>query len=248
MLDGPAGRENRNGGLRPFDNMKIAELKRELRERKLSAERNRGELDQSLKEHLAGIQRVLALLYDTQITSLSELYLNKYEVSSFDPLHDIKEHIKNLTTELPYHFSKFERKTFCEVVETVHSTKTQMRGSDYRLLVVKLSVSLRGKLRSNLQELLDTLTEISNLFNLSPESRSPRIVLRLYNRSFLHSILCTEKIRIPKKVTVRKFYGKCFHSLSCHSRVLARIISLSSLKYEDEERTFNALSNIGRQT
>ena len=248
VLAGPAGREKRNGGLRPFDNMKVNELKRELKERKLSTAGNRMELEQCLKEHMAGIQRVPALLFGSESTPLSDLYLDKYEVSSSEPLHDIKEHIKNITTELPYHLNDTERKVFCEAVETIQSTKAQMHGSDYRLLAVKLSANLRGKLRPNVQELLDTLSEISHLLYLSPECRNPRSVLRLYNRTFLHCVLCIEMIGIPKKLTVRKFYGKYFHSISCHTPALARIISLSSLNSEDEERTFNAISNICRQT
>lgn len=248
VLAGPAGRESRNGGLKPFHGMSTNELTRELKARKLNSTGSKPVLEARLREELGGIQRVPALLFGCQEAKLADLNLENYEIACSEPLHDIKEHIKNITTELPYHLTEDEKIAFNEHSDNANKSKVQMRGSDYRLLAVTLCSVLRGKVRPKVQLLLDTLTEISHLLYLPPETRCPRLVLRLYNITFLHSILCKEVVGVPKKLTARKFYGKYFHSLSCHTPALARIVSLSTINTEDEERTFNALTNISRQT
>ena len=61
---------------------------------------------------------------------------------------------------------------------------------------------LKEKLRPKIVQLLATLTEISYLIYQEPDKRSPKQVLRLYNTTFLHSILCKDIIGLPKKLTV----------------------------------------------
>lgn len=55
----------------------------------------------------------------------------KYEVASSEPLHGIKEHVKNIVTELPQYLNKEEKEEFMKVTGVITSTKDQMRGSDY---------------------------------------------------------------------------------------------------------------------
>jgi len=49
-----------------------------------------------LREELKGIQRVPALCFPNQTSSLQDLNLAQYEVVPVEPLHDLKEHINNL--------------------------------------------------------------------------------------------------------------------------------------------------------
>ena len=67
-----------------------------------------------------------------------------YEVLPTEPLHDMKEHICNVVSELKHHLSQ-EEKQLCEkTIELVAQTKEQLRGSDYREMAIVLSKQLRG--------------------------------------------------------------------------------------------------------
>ena len=67
-----------------------------------------------------------------------------YEVLLTEPLHDMKEHICNVVSELKHHLSQ-EEKQLCEkTIELVAQTKEQLRGSDYREMAIVLSKQLRG--------------------------------------------------------------------------------------------------------
>lgn len=67
-----------------------------------------------------------------------------YEVLPTEPLHDIKEHISNVVTEIVAHLPDDE-KILCEkTLELVAGTKEQLRGSDYREISIVLAKQLRG--------------------------------------------------------------------------------------------------------
>lgn len=72
---GPAGRRKRNGGIRPFKNMTVAELRAECLARGLNDEGLKKDLQQNLKKQLKGVQRVLALLINEQDKSMEDINL-----------------------------------------------------------------------------------------------------------------------------------------------------------------------------
>ena len=72
---GPAGRRKRNGGIRPFKNMTVAELRAECAARGLCDEGVKKELQETLKEHLKGVQRVPSLLINEQDKSMEDINL-----------------------------------------------------------------------------------------------------------------------------------------------------------------------------
>lgn len=92
------------GILRPFQNLKVRELKSELQARGVHLEKGvlKDELQLKLDDILRGVNRVPALLLTNPTQSLSSLSLEKYEVVASEPLHDLKGHMINLITELPY--------------------------------------------------------------------------------------------------------------------------------------------------
>ena len=49
-----------------------------------------------------------------------------------------------------------------------------------------------------------------------------------------------------KKLTVRKFYGTYFHNITSHAPIQNRLISGRSANTEEQERIFNAITNITR--
>ena len=70
-----------------------------------------------------------------------------YEVLPTEQLHDIKEHISNVVTEIVAHLPE-EEKALCEkAVELVAGTKDQIRGSDYKQMSIVLAKQLKGNIK-----------------------------------------------------------------------------------------------------
>ncbi len=78
VLQGPAGRNKRNAGLKPFKDLLLEELKRECRARGLSTDGRRNELQEILKEEIGGIQRVPAMMFCDQEKTLADLGLGRH--------------------------------------------------------------------------------------------------------------------------------------------------------------------------
>ena len=79
VLAGPAGKSQRNGAIRPFKNLTIAELQRECRARGLCDDGRKKDLEATLKEHLGGIQREPAMLLHNQGKNMKDLHLGIYQ-------------------------------------------------------------------------------------------------------------------------------------------------------------------------
>lgn len=79
------------------------------------------------------------------ITILQMLFqTGNYEVLPTEPLHDVKEHIANVLTELPSHLEKDEKIAFQDIIECSFAGKEKLRGCDYRLAAVIVAQYLRG--------------------------------------------------------------------------------------------------------
>ena len=97
VLRGPAGARRKNGGIHPFQKLKKHELINECHWRGLPAgELLKKDLEANLKEHLAGVHHVPALIFHNQDKSMEESGLNLYEVAPSESLHDLKGHISNI--------------------------------------------------------------------------------------------------------------------------------------------------------
>ena len=75
VLQGPAGRNKRNGGLKPFKGLRLEELRSECRARGLETDGQKKELQEILKEEIGGIQRVPAMMFFDQEKTLEDLGL-----------------------------------------------------------------------------------------------------------------------------------------------------------------------------
>ena len=249
VLEGPAGKKRRNCGVHPFKNMSKEELIRECKGRHLSVDGLlKPALESNLKEVLRGIQRVPALCFPQQECSLQELSLENYEVLPVEPLHDLKEHINNIFKELPKHLNDEEKVLFDEAMEAVLSTKEKLRGSDYRLCCVVLALHLGKHCRLTIKRLLHTLAELCEMLYTPAEKRTPRFILRLHNVTFCHVIAVRKVFQIPQVLTYRKLFGIYYHSITCHAPLTSRIISLSSVDTEEEEREFSTINSISKST
>ena len=104
-----------------FSKLDVETIKRELNQRKVplpcsakdpSKEPTKKELQATLSKTMCGNHRVPALIVNHPTQPLSNHNLESYEVLPVEPLHVIKEHIKNLLDEIPHHLSKKKKKTF----------------------------------------------------------------------------------------------------------------------------------------
>ena len=77
VRQGPAGRSNRNGGLKPFKNLRLEELREECHARGLPTEGNKKDLEEIFKEEMSGIQRVPAMMFFDQEKTLDDVNLGK---------------------------------------------------------------------------------------------------------------------------------------------------------------------------
>ena len=96
--------------------------------------------------------------------------------------------------------------------------------------------------KSQIRDILITLSEAQEIMYLPDNHRSPRTVLRLYLVMFVHMLSIKIHVRGKvKKLTNRKFFGSYYHSLIRHSSRQYRIISDGSINTESEEATFSSL-------
>lgn len=77
VREGPAGRKKRNGGLKPFKNLRLEELREECQARGLPTDGQKKDLLEIFKEEMGGIQRVPAMMIFDQEKTLEEINLGK---------------------------------------------------------------------------------------------------------------------------------------------------------------------------
>lgn len=82
VLQGPAGKNKRNAGLKPFKDLRLEELRDECRARGLESKGQKKELQEILKEEIGGIQRVPAMMFFDQEKKLADLALGKHCILS----------------------------------------------------------------------------------------------------------------------------------------------------------------------
>ncbi|CAG2220767.1 unnamed protein product [Mytilus edulis] len=244
--------ELKKGNLNPFQNLKKDDLIEELESRDIDIHNMlRPELQENLSTLLHGICRPPALMTTNPTLSTHHLNLNNYEIFGMEPLHDLSNFIQNIITELPSHISdKKLQKELEEFSKHTIGDKNQIKGSDARLYLVKLSHFLASSQQTDpsIRQMIDSLLEITNISYSKYNTRSPKQILRLYNQSFLLAINCRNVVGVPSKMTSRKFFGSHFHSVSIHLAEVQRIFNLRSLVTEQEERCFGDLRRISENT
>ena len=111
VLKGKYGKQNSlHKQVKPFSKLSKEELKEELTSRNiLTNETTKKGLENLLNKELKGTQRVPVILIDKPLAEMKEINLEKYEVVSTEPMHDIGGHVSNIFEELPYHISKEDK-------------------------------------------------------------------------------------------------------------------------------------------
>ena len=263
-IKGPAGRKSL---VNPFHDLTKDQLKKEVGDRWIDTFRKDGreptkeQLEQALKHHLKGIHRVPTLFYKNELRTAAAINALFYEIFACEPLHDIKGHILNLWTELKHVLSDKQQEAFEDTLKTAYGGKDKKKGVDYRKSVLMVYFKLVEKaskpnstckpVSPEVEELLYTLVVLCKLSYQSPELRSPKTVLMMYNITFRHACIVLKlfgKKWLSSKTTNEKFYGLYWHSIISHFADTHRIIPLSSLHAEEEERTFSQLNSISEGT
>ena len=243
IISGPAGRKD---SLHPFKDLKVNELKAELRARGMSDEGKKGELQKELAELLGGTTRLPALLHHN--ASVQDLNLEMYEVLCFESLHCLMNHIKNILHELPHHVTDIDTLIKLKEILSVQLSKDKLRGVDYRKTLIYLTIALYPLANREVKLLLVTLCEMAQIYYSQDEKRSPKMILRLHNLCWRHAIQCRRILTPPKSLSYRKLFGLYFHSCITHSSQLLRIASHRSTNAEMFERLFEKISDITSKT
>ncbi len=122
VLKGKYG--NKPGILKPFAGLKKDELQGELCVRGVfDISGKKGELSSILKSILCGAQRVPTILISDPKQPLSKLNLGSYTIVDCEPLHDLKGHLINLFTELPFILYGEHKKIVTKLLQNILFSK-----------------------------------------------------------------------------------------------------------------------------
>ena len=237
---------NKPGCLKPFDNLKVRELKNELQARGVTTPGMlKPKLLSTLTDILQGIQRVPTLLTLDPIQPLSRLNLQKYEVMDCEPLHDLKGHLYNLLPEIPYLLDS-PLNMECQHLLDTTLPKQKVSGAFLRVAAMKPLIKLQhNQVSKCILDLLETIVRISELLHSFDHKRTPKTVLQLYNVSWYHHELCCKLLSSPRKQTCQHFFGIYLHDLVVHAPPIYQQVCLRSMNAESQERLFSQAKHIG---
>ena len=243
-------RDGKKNKVDPFNTMNATQLMKECLDQGLVLPKKctKKELLPVLKEHLRGTYRVPALCHGNEFVSLEASMLKSFEVLSVEILHDLKEHIKNLWTELPHILFPKEKKIFEDTYNRALGNKATKRGCDYRFSLVEMYCKMKGRCQIQVERLLETLVEISEMCYALANKRHMKYVLRIHNITYLHSAICVDLFPKPKVLTHEKLFGQYFHAIAEHLARQSRQVSSKQTYAEQDERYFSGLKGISSTT
>ncbi len=239
---------NKPGSSKPFDKLKVKELREELRARgSFDIDKPAPELRTQLAELLQGIQRVPSLVIHSPTATLASLNLGRYMVVDCEPLHALKGHLTNLFAELP-HILTGDFKETCKTLIEKSLAKDKITGADLRRLAIHVLILFQNHGNDELITLMDTIVRVSSLLYSTDAKRCPRSILQLYNTTWLHHELCVKLFTSPREVSYQKFFGSYLHDLSAHAGQIYEIVCLRSVNAECQERLFGQAKQIALNT
>ena len=206
------------------------------------------ELERDFEDIRLGITNFPALLQDQPQATLQSLHLQQYEVSPTEPLHDLKGHLGNIIEET-LHITTGDVLQELKRIKAAVLNKDTIRCSDLRKALILMYLKLRSlQPDSVLTDLYRTAVDITYFCYDHESIRTPKSVLCLHNRTFLHAHQCSIVFADPKSISQKRMFGRFFHSLTAHAASMFRIISLRSLNTEQHERVFQQSKAITKGT
>ena len=131
-----------HSGVNLYENIKVQELRIELSKRGVDITgKKKPQLETEFEELRRGVTNVPALLHDTPEASLESLYLQNYEISPTEPLHDIKGHLSNVTDELLSQTTGNIKKRLSSIYSSVLGKDT-LRCCDYPKAAILILLAL----------------------------------------------------------------------------------------------------------
>lgn len=94
---------------------------------------------------------------------------------------------------------------------------------------------------ARIHSMLISLVELQHIGYAPERARTPRTILRAYNKSFIFAVHYLNLFSDPSKNTVRSVYGMPFHTISVHLAETLRLVSGQSIVAENSERNFNTI-------
>ena len=143
---------------------------------------------------------------------------DKYEILSFELLHDIGKYIENVLAELPFYLPEKEAAAE-EVINCSIGSKDTKRTFDYRYDLVIVEKHSSKIVTSNIvQQLLTTLVEIQRIAYSLESEGTAKSVLSLHNMTWYHGILCRKMFGFKlKELTMHKLYSNYYHNITSHA-------------------------------
>lgn len=245
-----SGKYGNSNAKTPFKNLKVNEIKQELKARKKSVLGTKKELQERLTGTLRGTSRVPALLFGPENYSLKDLNITNYEVLFFEPLHTCLNHINNIITELPLHMTNIDALITFKEITSLALHKDKLRATDYRRALLKLTIALTKQdlLNESERDILLFFCEMMGMYYENDDKRSPKSALRLHNISFKHGRAVQDQLTPPKAMSLRKLCGIYYHTAVDHAPFLYRLVCLRSIGAELFERFFDRIEDITRKT
>ena len=169
-ISGVHGKEA--GAIKPFDNLKVAQLRTELTARGIQdTSMKKKALRDMLDNILHGVVRVPALLLPNPTQTLASLNLQKYEVLASEPLYDLKGHLINIIMFLSFS----QKRTVHRSVITSYLLAWQKKkksGADLRRLIQIFLLLKELDCGSKVLMLLQTIIIIGRI--LYSKERTPQ--------------------------------------------------------------------------
>ena len=166
--------------------------------------------------------------------------------------HDIAGHIDNILEELPHAhiLNDDEKSKIKNILEMYYREKDRKRCCDRQKILLYMTNSLHYQINGKIDRLLMTLSEIHRILYLGEDFRTAKNMLRLHNCCFQH-VLLKEVFPVEKlgeRITRDRFFGKYQQNLCVHAPLLYRLVNGETINCEDEERCFNLIQNITKDT
>ena len=125
-------------------------------------------------------------------------------------------------------------------------SKEKKSAADYRTAVqLLLMLSTSSDIDWKVYPLIESIVRVSEVMYADESVCSPKMLLQLYNNTWLHPQLCYELFPNPK--SRHAFYGLYLHSISKHAPEQYEIVCLKSINTENQERMFGQSRHLLRK-
>lgn len=160
-------------------------------------------------------------------------------------LHDIKGHIINLITELPYILPPGN--TVKKITHLIKNclAKEKKSGADLRCAIIQVYLLLRQlECDPKVLLLLEMIIKVGEILYSLDAKRSPRRLLQLYNSCWLNMELRVELFGNSTKLSRSKMFGLYLHAITTHGPTQYELANLRLLNTESQERLFGQARTI----